>query len=252
VEDPKASLVEIFSAIQGEGPRVGERQLFLRFLGCDVHCAFCDTPATHQQVRDARAERTPGARDWAPLANPAPLAAVLDATARLHAPGLHKMVTLTGGEPLLQDRFLARFLPALRARVPLPVYCETHGLAPDALARLIDHVDLVAMDVKLPSATGEPARFDEHRAFLAIARRRAHFVKMVVGPATPREELLAACDLVAEVDPATPVVLQPATPYGAIKRAPAPGLMLALQAAAATRLSDVRVIPQTHVYMGQL
>lgn len=248
----QASLVEIFSAIQGEGPQVGERQLFLRFLGCDVHCAFCDTPATHQRVRDARVERTPGARDWTPLANPAPLAAVLDATARLHVPGLHKMVTLTGGEPLLQDAFLAEFLPALRARVPLPVYCETHGLAVAALRRLLPHVDLVAMDVKLPSATGEPARFAEHREFLGLARAKPHFVKMIVGPDTPRDELLAACDVVASVDRATPVVLQPVTPYGPIKRAPAPGLMLALQAAAAAVLDDVRVIPQTHVFMGQL
>lgn len=248
----QASLVEIFSAIQGEGPKVGERQLFLRFLGCDVHCAFCDTPATHQRVRDARVEQTPGARDWAPLANPAPLAQVLAATARLHAPGLHKMVALTGGEPLLQDDFLAAFLPALRARVPLPVYCETHGLAVEAIGRLIEFVDYVAMDVKLPSATGEPARFAEHREFLAIARARPHFVKMVVGPDTPRDELLAACALVAEVDRATPVVLQPVTPYGPIKRAPSPALMLALQAAAAAVLDDVRVIPQTHVFMGQL
>ena len=120
------------------------------------------------------------------------------------------------------------------------------------MERLIEHVDFVAMDMKLPSATGEPARFDDHGAFLAIAKRRDHFVKMVVGPETPVEEVLEACAVVAAVNPASTVVLQPATPFGRIKRAPAAGLMLDLQRAAAGLLDDVRVIPQTHVYMGQL
>ena len=41
-------LVEIFSAIQGSGVLVGQRHIFIRFLGCHIKCAFCDTPATHE------------------------------------------------------------------------------------------------------------------------------------------------------------------------------------------------------------
>ena len=34
---------EIFSSIQGEGPVVGYKQLFIRFCGCNLNCNYCDT-----------------------------------------------------------------------------------------------------------------------------------------------------------------------------------------------------------------
>jgi 7-carboxy-7-deazaguanine synthase len=41
-----ARLVEVFSAIQGEGLNVGTRQLFIRFALCDLRCHFCDSAHT--------------------------------------------------------------------------------------------------------------------------------------------------------------------------------------------------------------
>ena len=41
-EDMKADILEIFSSIQGEGLRIGERQIFIRFHGCNLNCAYCD------------------------------------------------------------------------------------------------------------------------------------------------------------------------------------------------------------------
>ena len=38
-----AYISEIFSSIQGEGLYIGERQLFIRFCGCNLKCDFCDT-----------------------------------------------------------------------------------------------------------------------------------------------------------------------------------------------------------------
>ena len=34
---------EIFSSIQGEGPFVGYKQLFIRFCNCNLNCKYCDT-----------------------------------------------------------------------------------------------------------------------------------------------------------------------------------------------------------------
>ena len=39
----KTKINEIFSSIQGEGPVVGYKQLFIRFCGCNLNCAYCDT-----------------------------------------------------------------------------------------------------------------------------------------------------------------------------------------------------------------
>ncbi|MCL5059022.1 MAG: 7-carboxy-7-deazaguanine synthase QueE, partial [Actinobacteria bacterium] len=39
----KAAVREIFSSVQGEGPYVGTRQIFIRFDGCNLSCRYCDT-----------------------------------------------------------------------------------------------------------------------------------------------------------------------------------------------------------------
>lgn len=42
----KINVVEIFSSIQGEGPNVGARCIFVRVKGCDFACSFCDSKFT--------------------------------------------------------------------------------------------------------------------------------------------------------------------------------------------------------------
>jgi organic radical activating enzyme len=45
-DESRARVVEIFSSLQGEGPRLGERQIFARLGGCNLHCDYCDEPDT--------------------------------------------------------------------------------------------------------------------------------------------------------------------------------------------------------------
>lgn len=74
---------------------------------------------------------------------------------------------------------------------------------------------------------------------------------MVLSAETREEEFLAGVRLIREEAPDALLILQPVTPFGGCE-AIAPARVLALQAAAAQQLRDVRVIPQTHRMMQQL
>lgn len=251
VPKPEAHLVEIFSAIQGEGPIVGLRQIFVRFLGCHIQCAYCDTPATHTKQRHCRVERTPGQRDFEALANPVPVTEILRIVEGLEVfPGLHDSISLTGGEPLQHLRSLKALFPLLRPRFSL--YLETDGILWRALEACVEELDQIGMDMKLPSATGLQPYWEEHRRFLPVAARREVFVKLVFSRDSTLEELDTALELIAAVDREIPLILQPVTPYGIVRHVPTPEQTLTWQSRAKQSLRQVRVIPQTHKMIGQI
>jgi organic radical activating enzyme len=248
----KATIFEVFSGIQGEGPLVGERQIFLRFCNCNLRCRYCDTRAARRPVRQAQLELAPGSRRFERAANPIGLERVLDAVERLDdPPGLHHSVSLTGGEPLLHAGFLARLLPALH-KIGLRNYLETNGTLPAALAEIVKSVDIVAMDIKLASATGQRDRFAAHRRFLEIASKRECIVKAVVTAATSECELQTVGRLVREASPDAIVVLQPVTPGVKGVRPPTSSQALGFQRVVKQFVPHVRVIPQVHKLMGQM
>ena len=246
----RAPLVECFSSIQGEGVLVGLRQVFLRFSGCNLNCSFCDTPGMSDTPQECLLELTPGRRDFFKVKNPVSLERIasLMESWTVGWPGIHHSLSVTGGEPLLYGEQLAQWLPVLRRL--LPIYLETNGTLPDALAPLIPHLDIIGMDIKLPSASGCAELWDEHRAFLTIASKTSVFVKIVIDQSTQEWEIERSCALIAAVDPAIPLILQPMTlANGSI--AVSALRTLELQELAGG-LKEVRVIPQTHKFMGQL
>ncbi len=257
---PNARLIEVFSAIQGEGLNVGTRQIFIRFALCDLRCHFCDSAHTWNAPPTCRIERSPGLRDFE--IHPSPVSAInlLTWTLRQNLLGLHDSISLTGGEPLLHAVFLSEFLPKLRENTGLPIYLETGGHRPELLAKILPYLDSVGMDFKLPSTSGE-SRWQEHAACLQLCYDGSIevFVKIIISGQTAAEELQHSAELVAAVNPAIPVFLQPMTPLSPSQQfsqiqlsAPNPDQVLHWQALMKQSLKYVRVIPQTHKMIHQL
>ena len=248
------NVVEIFSGIQGEGTHVGRRHIFLRLAGCDFDCDYCDQPEARNVPREALIEINPGRRNFVALPNPLSAQVAARAVLMLHyPPGLHEALAVTGGEPLMQPKFLAAVLTALRPH-GIKVLLETNGTRPEALRALRHLIDIVSMDFKLRSATGRRMPVTAHRRFLRVAARHGAevYVKAVVSSATTAREVEAAARTILRVRKPVPLVLQPVTCSG--RRSPKPPTaerLLELQAAAARILPDVRVIPQTHKMIGQ-
>ena len=256
----EAPLCEIFSSVQGEGPWVGERQIFVRFYGCHLNCWFCDSPETvtrrhpsGYQPKHLRFENPPGRGRFELIDNPLSTDRVLQLIERLESEARHHSVSVTGGEPLLHAPFLQHLLPALRSR-GLRIYLETAGDLPKPAAALAEHVDFIAMDLKLPSVTRDRPRWEAHESFLDLFQNAAPelYVKIIVNAQTDAEELRRAAQLVADRRPQSCLVLQPMTPVGAADCPPRPDQLLDWQVLAREYLQNVRVIPQCHKMMGQL
>ena len=242
------NIIEIFSSVQGEGKYVGYRQVFVRFEGCNLACRYCDTENAVNMHACCRVESAAGSRQFLKVDNPfTPEAAARQINALLQELP-HQAVSFTGGEPLLHADFLAELIPQLSPAAAC--FLETNGTLTDALQQVLPLLSIISMDIKLPSVTGRPL-WEEHRRFLQAARSRDTYVKIVVSADTLLSELEQAYAIVAEADKNLPVILQPVTPFGGCE-APTAGQMLEAQQAALLHLSDVRVIPQTHVLMGQL
>jgi 7-carboxy-7-deazaguanine synthase len=256
---PNARLIEVFSAIQGEGLNIGTRQIFVRFALCDLRCHFCDSAHTWDAPDNCRIERTPGLRDFEICPNPVPLNKLIEWVDRQNLPGLHDSISLTGGEPLLHTPFLAKFLPKIRSAIGLPIYLESGGHRPEQLAMILPYLDSIGMDFKLPSTSGEN-RWQEHAKFIQLCHdaRVEVFVKIIVSQQTEPAELERSALLIAGVNSKIPVFLQPVTPLETPAftqkpmLAPSPDQVLSWQALMKQFIKQVRVVPQTHKMLNQL
>jgi len=259
--NPSAHLTEMFSSIQGEGPYVGVRQIFVRFYGCHRRCVFCDSPETvtawqppRFKPATYRLEQTPGERDFADVPNPIDAAHLLEQFSRFDTPrGRHHSIAFTGGEPLLYADFLRSLFPQVR-EAGYMTYLETAGDLYHELEKILPWLDICAMDIKLPSVTQNEAAWGSHRQFLGrcVGQGVCTYAKIIVSGETSDEDIAASIQLVADIAPDTPFIIQPMTPFGPAQNPPTSRQLLVWQEAANEKLHDVRVIPQCHKMMGQL
>lgn len=177
---------EIFESIQGEGPYIGCKQIFVRFCNCNLKCNYCDTEFAPDEYFE---EFTPKE--------------LADYLKKFDLKTIHSL-SLTGGEPLLAVDFLKEFLP-LAGRIK--IYLETNATLADKLAEIIDFVDIIAADIKLESASGIKDSYKFHDMFFQAAKQKECFAKIVFNSAITGDEIKKCCELGQKHD--IELVLQP-------------------------------------------
>lgn len=167
--DVRFPVVEQFVSVNGEGLAAGRLAAFIRFAGCNLDCAYCDTRWANgaDAVASAQPRSADELVDW------------------VRSAGV-SAVTLTGGEPLLQTGLpdLVQRLLAVEDPHPLRVEVETNGSCSVApLLQLRDHVVAgslhLTVDWKTPAAGADACARMLPDAFAGLDGRDA--VKFVVG-----------------------------------------------------------------------
>lgn len=244
---PTANISEIFVSWQGEGPRVGEKHLFVRFAGCNIRCNYCDTPESLVPVERLRVDLPDGStKEFANPVGAAQLSALVEECCRLD-PAV-AMIAITGGEPLVQHEFISEWLA--HHAPPRPCLLETNAMLPGALAGVIEHVSVVSADIKLPSAGGERPMWDEHQYFLEACSGSELYVKMPVDGATKPSEVARAARLVRETAGEAELFVQPICSADNDRWRISDEELERLVDAAAAELPRVRMLPQVHKLLG--
>jgi organic radical activating enzyme len=182
----KGKISEVFDSVQGEGLYLGEKQLFVRFFGCNLWCRFCDTK------QDAYIEYEPQE---------------LFEELKLYG-NVHHSISFTGGEPLLQKNFLKEVLKLTR-KDGYKHYLETNGTLVSELEDIIDYLDIIAMDLKLPSSTDMVCVWGMHRRFLRVASQKEVFLKTIICESTKESDLREATSIIREINNSAVLILQP-------------------------------------------
>jgi 7-carboxy-7-deazaguanine synthase len=143
-------ITEIYSSLQGESSFAGLPCIFVRLTGCNLRCTWCDSEYTFT-----------GGKKMTP-------AKVLAAVEGLKPV---KLVEITGGEPMLQERELLPFMQELISR-GYTVLLETSGErsltnVPPAIHKIVD--------VKCPHS-GEGNTFNPQNLHALSARDEVKFV----------------------------------------------------------------------------
>lgn len=164
-------VVEHFVSINGEAQAAGELACFIRFAGCNLNCSYCDTKWANTDTVSYQIMRAEEICD------------------HIRATGV-KNVTLTGGEPLIQNN-IDRLLMMLAQDTSLRVEIETNGSVDIKPFKDIDDRLVFTLDYKLPGSGMENHMLTDNYAWLT----KKDAVKFVISDASDMDR---ARDIIAQ------------------------------------------------------
>ncbi len=168
-------ICECFRSIQGEGLQMGLPTVFVRAIGCNLRCRWCDTTYSFEGGTEMTIDE------------------IMDAI------GDCPRVCLTGGEPLIQSEMpeLIRRLIAAGKQIDI----ETNGSV-DLSDVPADPLILISMDMKCPSSGMNDRMLVSNVGLLSMKDQ----LKFVIDT---QEDLDYAVEFVKTHKPATNVIFGP-------------------------------------------
>lgn len=206
-------LVEIFTSINGEGKKAGELSVFIRFPGCNLRCSYCDTM-------------------WANESNVEVFDYSLEEISAFIKESGAKNLTVTGGEPLLQNE-LERLLKNLH-KENISIEIETNGSVDIQKIMKTNPYVSFTMDYKMPSSGMEDKMYLDNLKIL----RKEDTLKLVCGS---KEDLAKVLDIIPHIKNGTSIYLSPV--FGEIEAAEIVSFMMK------EKLSEVKLQLQLHKFI---
>lgn len=190
----QANLQEIFRSIQGEGLYAGVPAVFVRFSGCNLRCAYCDTKKSWRETKHCLYQPVEFARRLVRVPNTISAEDCADLIFWLAPRGL---VSFTGGEPLLRAKYIARVMRLLGTNYTYLI--ETNGTLPAALKHLPNLPNIVySIDLKNPQFL---------RFYKNVPQKSAKYIKIILEKNLNPEKILRILNKIKMTN--TPLFLQP-------------------------------------------
>lgn len=197
---------EIFFSIQGEGVLMGTPTIFIRFSGCNLDCAWCDTDYAKN---DADAKEMS-------------INEILDEIERYDSP----FISITGGEPMIQEGIINLINALLEESYHITI--ETNGSIPLDSIPTSEEI-MISMDMKCPSSGMTKPEMYDNLSFLSPRDQ----LKFVIAD---RVDYLFAKKVLRENDVNCPAIM---TPVGGMDLKPLAEWVI-------QDCLMVRVMPQLH------
>jgi len=209
-------VIEKFTSVNGEGLRSGELTTFIRFYGCNLRCAFCDSKYTYSQ------------------SEPFELLTAQQILDYIKSTGIRN-VTLAGGEPLYQPHM--KELLQLVCGAGYLVEIETNGAINIAQYMDLPNRPSFTLDYKTGCSGGMEQHMDLSNYKHITKHDSVKFVVATTADLDTMRRVVAEHDLIAK----TNVLVSPC--YGDIE------LVTIVEYLKAHNLNGIKLQIQLHKYI---